>query len=424
MKIPYNRLHVHGNVLFAARGGKIHTFDLLDGSLVSTWKHPDVDKVAAAIKAATDSQEQARPEVAPPADAGEFLAADETEPPAKRQRVNEEDESKGTEVTAQAGGSSSQKKAKAGKSKDEKTPSRMGNVPDRPIVTQLTSSTDGKHLIAVTGHDKAVWVFEHNGAGHITELSKRCAKTEPLISSHNAPTNNGHRVMPKRPSAVAVSPDSQILCADKFGDVYALPLIISDAPTIKPAQGANLPKPIHRPSATVLTVHSKGNRSALANQERQLANKEKATQGTPRNEAPEFDLTLLLGHVSMLTALLLAESEGHRYILTSDRDEHVRVSRYIPQAHVIEGYCLGHKQFIGDMVMPPSNEKLLISGGGDDDLYVWDWLSGKLLSKTSILSAAKAIAPEATSVAVSSLSTLQYPTEIGSETFIVAICEK
>lgn len=232
--------------------------------------------------------------------------------------------------------------------------------------------------------------------------------------------------MPKRPSAITVSPDAQIICADKFGDVYALPLIISDSPNPKPkpAQGANLPKPIHRPSATVLTVHSKGNRSALANQERQLANKDKATQGTPRSEAPDFDLTLLLGHVSMLTALLLAEKDGRRYILTSDRDEHVRVSRYIPQAHVIEGYCLGHKQFIGDMVIPSSNESLLVSGGGDDDLYVWDWLSGKLLSTTSVLSAAKEVAPDVAHIAVSGLSTLQFQTETGTETFILAICEK
>jgi tRNA (guanine-N(7)-)-methyltransferase subunit TRM82 len=230
--------------------------------------------------------------------------------------------------------------------------------------------------------------------------------------------------MPKRPSAISVSPDSQIICADKFGDVYALPLIMSSSPTTKPVQPANTPKPLQRPSATVLTVHSKGNRSALANQERQLANKDKPTQGTPRNEVPAFELTLLLGHVSMLTALLVAENDGRRYILTSDRDEHIRVSRYIPQAHVIEGYCLGHKQFIGDMAIPPSNKKLLISGGGDEDLYIWDWLSGKLLSTTSVLSAAKSMAPTTTHVAVSGLYTLEYPIEGRTETFVLAICEK
>ena len=126
----------------------------------------------------------------------------------------------------------------------------------------------------------------------------------------------------------------------------------------------------------------------------------------------------------MLFRSLVAENEGRRYILTSDRDEHIRVSRYMPQAHVIEGYCLGHKQFIGDMVIPPSNERLLISGGGDEDLYIWDWLSGKLLSTTSVLSAAKSMAPATTHVAVSGLFTLQYPIEGRTETFVLAICEK
>ena len=34
------------------------------------------------------------------------------------------------------------------------------------------------------------------------------------------------RVMPKRPCAVALTPDeSTLLCADKFGDIYSLPLM-------------------------------------------------------------------------------------------------------------------------------------------------------------------------------------------------------
>ena len=31
--------------------------------------------------------------------------------------------------------------------------------------------------------------------------------------------------MPKRPSAITVTPDAHILTADKFGDVYSLPLL-------------------------------------------------------------------------------------------------------------------------------------------------------------------------------------------------------
>lgn len=99
MKIPYNRLHVHGNILFAARGGKIHTFDLVDGSLVSTWKHPDVDKVDEAIKVAIGSSNEAQPEAAPAAETDEAAVKDETEPPAKRQKVSDGDESQGADLS-------------------------------------------------------------------------------------------------------------------------------------------------------------------------------------------------------------------------------------------------------------------------------------------------------------------------------------
>jgi tRNA (guanine-N(7)-)-methyltransferase subunit TRM82 len=51
---------------------------------------------------------------------------------------------------------------------------------------------------------------------------------------------------------------------------------------------------------------------------------------------------LILGHTSLLTSCLLTPDE--KFIITSDRDEHIRVSWY-PQGHCIESYCLGHKKY-------------------------------------------------------------------------------
>ena len=51
--------------------------------------------------------------------------------------------------------------------------------------------------------------------------------------------------------------------------------------------------------------------------------------------------SLVLGHVSLLTTALL--SQDGRYVITADRDEHIRVSWY-PQGYCIESYCLGHKK--------------------------------------------------------------------------------
>jgi tRNA (guanine-N(7)-)-methyltransferase subunit TRM82 len=236
--------------------------------------------------------------------------------------------------------------------------------------------------------------------------------------------------MPKRPSSVAIGPDSQIICADKFGDVYALPLIETTSPSSTGTPQPSTPslvvsKPAFKPAANATTVHSKRNLRALANQEKQMKLTTRSkNEPTAKSEGPDFDLTLLLGHVSMLTSLVLGESEGRRYILTADRDEHIRISRYIPQAYVIEGFCFGHKEFVSSMAIPNNRRHVLISGGGDEDIFVWDWKASKPLSQKSVLSLAQAILPDLTKVAVSGLRTFVYPTDAGELTYVVVICEE
>lgn len=230
--------------------------------------------------------------------------------------------------------------------------------------------------------------------------------------------------MPKRPSAITTGPGSQIIVADKFGDVYSLPLFMTPlSPSALALRTASTPKaPTTEPAANTFTVHSKRNLEALEHQRKQLE-AEKAKRAESKSDGPNFELTLLLGHVSMLTSLLVTESQGRKYILTADRDEHIRVSRYIPQAHIIEAFCLGHTDFISQMTIPLGKEDLLVSGGGDEELFVWSWKDGKVLSKTNLLSLAKEIAPQTTKVAVSGLTSLVYPEE-GGVTYVLAICEE
>ena len=52
--------------------------------------------------------------------------------------------------------------------------------------------------------------------------------------------------------------------------------------------------------------------------------------------------TLILGHTSLLTTFILSHDE--KYIITADRDEHIRVSWY-PQGYTIESFCLGSTQY-------------------------------------------------------------------------------
>lgn len=181
--------------------------------------------------------------------------------------------------------------------------------------------------------------------------------------------------MAKRPSSITLTVDgTTILCADKFGDVYSLPLFPSpeDDEAVAPEPQGDQKK--FEPSASVLTVHSGRNRKALEEQLKQAQKGPKQVK-----DAPKFKHQLIIGHVSMLTDVVCATVGSRSYILTADRDEHIRVSRGLPQAHIIEGFCQGHEGFISRLCLTKSG--CLISGGGDPYLYMWDWLSYRIMEK-------------------------------------------
>lgn len=229
--------------------------------------------------------------------------------------------------------------------------------------------------------------------------------------------------MVKRPSDLTLTADEKtLLVADKFGDVYALPLIPSADDSLGEDSAAALQESIRlaRKGANNLTVHTQRNLRSLEEQARQRA--EKAKQQQEQKEAgPTFKQDLLLGHVSMLTSIAVASADGKPYILTADRDEHIRVSRGIlSMAHVIENFCLGHRAFVSAMCLPEPDR--LVSGGGDNDLYVWDWKAGVLKSKVPLLRHAKEQANvTGDKIAVTGL----YPCNVpGGAGLIMAICER
>ncbi|KAJ3343127.1 WD repeat-containing protein 4 [Gonapodya sp. JEL0774] len=98
---------------------------------------------------------------------------------------------------------------------------------------------------------------------------------------------------------------------------------------------------------------------------------------------------LLLGHVSMLTDLAISPDD--RFIITADRDEHVRVTHY-PRTHVIRNWCLGHTQFVSQLSIFPTFPAYLLSAGGDGTLLVWEWVEARLV-QTVKLEEAIATAP-------------------------------
>lgn len=239
-------------------------------------------------------------------------------------------------------------------------------------------------------------------------------------------TDTISRQMNKRPSDMALTADEKtILVADKFGDVYALPLIPSaddslDGGAAAAAAALQEATLLARKGANNLTVHTQRNIRSLEEQARQRAAKA-AQQQQQKDAGPSFKQDLLLGHVSMLTSIAAVSADGRPYILTGDRDEHIRVSRGITQAHVIENFCLGHTSFISTICLPQPD--LLVSGGGDSELFAWDWKAGVLKSKVELLQHAKneANVDDGDKIAVTGL----HPCHVaGGSGLLMAICER
>lgn len=249
-------------------------------------------------------------------------------------------------------------------------------------ITHLVTSNDDAHAAIITDLDKSVHLFS------IPNLQQ--------IDTH---------VLPKRPCALTFTPDASfILSGDKFGDVYALPPEANELQGRRPQLGGSrrtkrrrlngIGEPF-KPSATELTVHSERNRRALENQRRQ-AEADAAARSKEVEQDGETALGYdpILGHVSMLLDLVTIRvpapvtGGGHGgrhyrdYLFTSDRDEHIRISRGPPQAHIIEGFCQGHRSFVSKLCIV--EQDTLISGGGDDFLCVWDWQRSQLLTKLDL----------------------------------------
>jgi len=211
-----------------------------------------------------------------------------------------------------------------------------------------------------------------------------------------------------------------ILCADKFGDVFGIPLFLSDGSSEKPAGSATTsPAPAPATPADVeMACTEKGYESAKERAQIQEIFRLRAgdiVTAAERRKRLHVDYNIpfvhhyVLGHVSMLLSLLTitlpaehpaAYGQEKTWVLTSDRDEHIRFTRY-PQSSVIGGFCLGHKQFVKTMHALSWDLKLLISGGGDEYLLVWNWLNVETLQKVDLVAPVQAVLGAATKIFVS-----------------------
>lgn len=282
MKHPYQITVTDksGDHLFVSVKNHLYAFNLKTGAVVGSW----VDTVDISVPLKKQQEDKIKV----------------LEQEALRKDPNEDDES------------ASKKLKNANGIKIPKIPvPGPGAPPIYNYVRSLTLSNNGRYLIGTTDSDKAAVIF------NVDFSEENCLK---LVK---------RQIFPKRPCAVSTSADdSTLIVADKFGDVYSIPIDTSEP-------------------------------------------------------VDEKSLVPILGHVSMLSDVLVAQHNNKQFILTGDRDEHIRITNY-PRTYVVKNWLFGHREFVSNLHIPSFDPSILISGGGDDYLAIWKWHENKLLSKVQL----------------------------------------
>lgn len=144
-----SRFDEQTNVIFAASISSIFSFSASDGSLLFSWPQEKRLEPSDAIASTTIESKAELPETG-------------AEPPGKRRKLSSSDnisESASTEIVVENG-----------RSKRRKS---RGQGSFSPSVIKLVGTSNGKHLIAVTGEDKCIRVFGIQADGLLETISER-----------------------------------------------------------------------------------------------------------------------------------------------------------------------------------------------------------------------------------------------------------
>jgi len=185
---------------------------------------------------------------------------------------------------------------------------------------------------------------------------------------------------------VAISPDEKYAATisdDKSLHVFSLPSLelLSTRATTKKCSWITF-----APTSDAIIVSDRtGDCYSYPLTPREIPKEDRPTNLTIVSDpSKNLEADLLLGHVSVLTQHLI--TPDGKSIISADRDEHIRISRY-PVSYVIERYLFGSQGFVSALHIPATKPEWLISGGGENDLRIWDWQQGLQIGSVPIFEA-------------------------------------
>ncbi|CAN0549852.1 unnamed protein product, partial [Ectocarpus sp. 12 AP-2014] len=107
---------------------------------------------------------------------------------------------------------------------------------------------------------------------------------------------------------------------------------------------------------------------------------------------PSSALKHLLGHTAM-TITAMVTLKGGQLLATADRAEHIRVSQQFPRTTIVHTYLHGHQDFVSALAaVPGEGGAMLLSGGGDGRVGLWDAEAGRELAMISVRQACQDLA--------------------------------
>ncbi len=237
---------------------------------------------------------------------------------------------------------------------------------------QLIHSTD-QHFIAALDEEAVVALSSSAEDGD----ARTVVGLNPSEETGGGDVSCGNPVL-----AVAISPskdgESCLTCAvsrqDKTLALYSVPLTGCDASnTVDPIAVYKTPKRVGCLAfASVPSGTDDGNAAEII----VSADFEGNAIAYPVEAGASNVSRLLLGHTaSMLTGLRIVpnSTDNTTRILTSDRDEKVRVSSF-PNTYVVEGYLLGHTEYVSSLDVSKNDAcPFCVTCGGDGTIRLWDY---------------------------------------------------